>query len=374
MPLPIPKDRMVRKEPQDNGFNMEKPMSHVALKRHHQSLPKASPIIPENEPSHDKPINDDELPYDSSLDFGNGDALDLNDDTYEDPSPSLRKTTPHDDDEEFPVAHRSEFNETNPMHDDAGSDTAADDEGNDDHLEEPRPKEKDDDEDEVEEPNEQEPDAENDKKHDMKSWLNGLIGKVRNEIGVDDEGDNTGGELVPSSPVHDTQETPTLPKKTTPKPSSIISIMGYPLRIIMGMLRGASKLMRIMLSLSGILVALVMVWLVCNIIPAVSNSSTDFGNDEGSVSVGNVSYNDGKVSFTAKNNSDMIAHAFSSATVEAWKPDASNIKSILMPIRVMSCTPSISGDIMPGESQEITLQCHGDEGIWMRPIVRVTTG
>ena len=76
----------------------------------------------------------------------------------------------------------------------------------------------------------------------------------------------------------------------------------------------------------------------------------------------------------AKNNSNMIAHAFSSATVEAWKPDVSNIKSILMPIRVMSCTPSISGDIMPGESQEITLQCHGDEGIWMRPIVRVTTG
>lgn len=384
MPLPIPKDRMVKKEPQDNGFNMEKPMSHVALKRHHQSLPKASPIIPENEPSNDKPINGDELPYDSSLDFGDGDALNLNDDTYEDPSPSLRKTTPHDDDEEFPVAHRSEFddhddipefNETNPMHDDAESDTAyADDEENDDHLEEPRPKEKDNDENEVEEPNEQEPDTESGKKHDMKSWLNSLMNKVKNEIGVDDEGDKTGEELVPSSPVHDKSETPTLPKKKTPKSSSIISIIGYPLRVIMSMLRGASKLMRIILSLSGILMMLVMVWLVCNIIPAVSNSSTDFSNDEGSVSVENVSYNDGKVSFTAKNNSDMIAHAFSSATVKAWKPDVSNIKTILMPIRVMSCTPSISGDIMPGKSQEITLQCNGNEGIWMRPIVKVTTG
>ena len=349
---------------------------HVELHRSHTNAVPESHIEPQIQPNQ----NNSDLPYDTVLDFGDGDALNLNDSTYEDPSPSSRTTASHDDDDEdFPVAHREKDFESAPdpidsriTKDMPSSDyiTNPDIDDESDNEEDETPNNESDNGTEEEPLPESEPtkDEESNKPKNkpQKSWLQGIKDKIKNEIGVPDENEEPeqqGQKAIPQ-----------LPSAEKPKPHTngkgLSNILLTPVHMVMSAIRGLSKILRIILSLSGLVFLIVVAWLIFNIIPAVSNTSTQYTHDEGNASVSSLSYANNKVSFSVDNKSDMIAHISASASVKAWKPSLSHISSIISPIDVMSCQPQ-SADIMPKESKTMTLQCNGESGIWMRPIVKV---
>jgi competence protein ComGC len=353
---------------------------HVTLHKSHTNAVPESHVEPQIQPNQ----NNSDLPYDTVLDFGDGDALNLNDSTYEDPSPSSRTTASHDDDDEdFPVAHRDNDFESDPdtidsriAKDMPSSDYITDPDMNDesDNKEDEEPSD-DSDEDTEEEPLPESEPAEDEESNGSKdkpqqSWLQGIKDKIKNEIGVPDENEEPDQQ--------ETKTIPQLPSAEKPQPHTnghtnakgLSNIVLTPVHMVMSTIRGLSKILRIILSLSGLVVLIVIAWLIFNIIPAVSNTSAQYTHDEGNASVSSLSYANNKVSFSVDNESDMIAHISASASVKAWKPSISHISSIINPVDVMSCQPQ-SVDLMPKESKNMILQCNGESGIWMRPIVKV---
>lgn len=348
---------------------------HVALHRSHTNAVPESHIEQRIQPNQ----NNSDLPYDTVLDFGDGDALNLNDNTYEDPSPSSRTIDNHEDDEDFPVAHREDDfdDDSDPIDSriavdmpssDYITDPDIDDESDNEEDEEPSDESDEDTEEEpLPEPEPTKDEESNEPKNKpQKYWLQGIKDKIKNEIGVPDENEEP-----------DQQEPKTIPQlPSAEKPQrhtngkGLSNILLAPVHMVMSTIRGLSKILRIILSLSGLVFLIVVAWLIFNIIPAVSNTSAQYTHDEGNVSVSSLSYANNKVSFSVDNESDMIAHISATASVKAWKPSISRISSIISPIDVMSCQ-SQSADLMPEESKTITLSCSGEQGIWMRPIVKV---
>ena len=125
------------------------------------------------------------------------------------------------------------------------------------------------------------------------------------------------------------------------------------------------------MSAASMLTVFALIWLILNIPVALHKSNTDFDNDEGTLTAESVKYDNDSITFTAVNNSDMIAHADITGSVKAWKPFKQIPVSLLAPVKVMDCT-STYVDMNPNESKEITIQCTGDTGLWMRPTVHIT--
>lgn len=231
----------------------------------------------------------------------------------------------------------------------------------------------------------------------LKSKANDFIAKVKSEIGApddetdedndkpDDEDANRKDETEENrdssdKSADDENDNPDDKNNDEDKPSvdnngsivdKIISILTFPFRLFLWLLRTASSMIRILLSLGSLFTVLLLLWSLFNIPAAFNKSIPSFDSDEGTLTAENVAYNDGMLTFSAKNTSDMIAHAGITGEVKAWKPFHNLPASILAPVKVQSCE-SVYVDINPGDSKEITLKCSGDTGVWMRPQVHIT--
>lgn len=257
----------------------------------------------------------------------------------------------------------------------------------------------------------QEPEDDKDKKPNplssfmnvFKSKANDFISKAKNEIGdsqSDDENENEEDDEAKNDengendtendePVenndkkdsgHGKDEQEDDGKKNADKPSvnknngiisMIISIITLPFRMLLFLFNTATQLIRIALSIMSALIVFIIIWLICNIPAAMSQSVPSFDTDEGTLTAKEVSYENNMITFKAENSSDMIAHAGITADVKAWKPFKKLPVSIFAPVQVQSCE-STYVDINPGESKEITLKCTGENGLWMRPQVHLT--
>lgn len=149
------------------------------------------------------------------------------------------------------------------------------------------------------------------------------------------------------------------------------NMLALPFKALMSALHAATALMRMVISLCSLLSVLALAWLVFNVPVALHAASSDFPNDEGTLAAESVRYDSGKLSFTAVNKSDMIAHADIEGSVKAWKPFANLPSSLVAPVKVMDCTTEYV-DMDPHESKQMTLSCDGGSGFWMRPSVRIT--
>ena len=216
----------------------------------------------------------------------------------------------------------------------------------------------------------------------FKAMLADFKKKIKNEIGdnnddnddtdTDDSNeDNKKDEQKPDENDDDQKpdDKPTIDNKSPL--TLILSIITLPFKALMFTLRTASKIMRIAMSAVSMLTVLALIWLILNIPVALHTSSADFDNDEGTLTAESVKYDNGSITFTAINNSDMIAHADITGSVKAWKPFKRIPVSLFAPVKVMDCTTSYV-DMNPNESKEITIQCTGDTGLWMRPTVHIT--
>lgn len=218
----------------------------------------------------------------------------------------------------------------------------------------------------------------------FKAMLADFKKKIKNEIG-DNNDDNADTDTDDSNEDADKKsdkqkpdendddqnpnDKPTIDKKSPL--TLIISIITLPFRILMFTLRTASKLMRIAMSAVSMLTVFALIWLILNIPASLNKSNADFDNDEGTLTAESVKYDNDSITFTAVNNSDMIAHADITGSVKAWKPFKRIPVSLFAPVKVMDCTTSYV-DMNPNESKEITIQCTGDTGLWMRPTVHIT--
>lgn len=215
----------------------------------------------------------------------------------------------------------------------------------------------------------------------FKAMLADFKKKIKNEIGdnnddnadtdTDDSNEDTDKKSDEQKPDDDQKpdDKPTIDNKS---PLTLIfSIITLPFKALMFTLRTASKLMQIIMSAVSMLTVFALIWLILNIPVALHTSSADFDNDEGTLTAESVKYDNGSITFTAVNNSDMIAHADITGSVKAWKPFKRIPVSLFAPVKVMDCTTSYV-DMNPNESKEITIQCTGDTGLWMRPTVHIT--
>lgn len=217
----------------------------------------------------------------------------------------------------------------------------------------------------------------------FKAMLADFKKKIKNEIGDnnDDTDDSTDDSNKDADKKNDKQkpdendddqkpdDKPTIDNKSPL--TLILSIITLPFKALMFTLRTASKIMRIAMSAVSMLTVFALIWLILNIPVALHTSSADFDNDEGTLTAESVKYDNGSITFTAVNNSDMIAHADITGSVKAWKPFKRIPVSLFAPVKVMDCTTSYV-DMNPNESKEITIQCTGDTGLWMRPTVHIT--
>lgn len=217
----------------------------------------------------------------------------------------------------------------------------------------------------------------------FKAMLADFKKKIKNEIGdnnddnADTDTDDDSNEDIkkdeqkPDDNDNDQKpdDKPTIDNKSPL--TLILSIIALPFKALMFTLRTASKLMQIAMSAVSMLTVFALIWLILNIPVALHTSSADFDNDEGTLTAESVKYDNGSITFTAVNNSDMIAHADITGSVKAWKPFKRIPVSLFAPIKVMDCTTSYV-DMNPNESKEITIQCTGDTGLWMRPTVHIT--
>lgn len=221
----------------------------------------------------------------------------------------------------------------------------------------------------------------------FKAMLADFKKKIKNEIG-DNNDDNADTDTDDSNDTNENNndkndkqkpdendndqkpdDKPTIDKKSPL--TLILSIITLPFKALMFTLRTASKIMRIAMSAVSMLTVFALIWLILNIPVALHTSSADFDNDEGTLTAESVKYDNGSITFTAVNNSDMIAHADITGSVKAWKPFKRIPVSLFAPAKVMDCTTSYV-DMNPNESKEITIQCTGDTGLWMRPTVHIT--
>lgn len=217
----------------------------------------------------------------------------------------------------------------------------------------------------------------------FKAMLADFKKKIKNEIGDnnDDTDDSTDDSNKDADKKNDKQkpdendddqkpdDKPTIDNKSPL--TLILSIITLPFKALMFTLRTASKIMRIAMSAVSMLTVFALIWIILNIPVALHTSSADFDNDEGTLTAESVKYDNGSITFTAVNNSDMIAHADITGSVKAWKPFKRIPVSLFAPVKVMDCTTSYV-DMNPNESKEITIQCTGDTGLWMRPTVHIT--
>lgn len=215
----------------------------------------------------------------------------------------------------------------------------------------------------------------------FKAMLADFKKKIKNEIGDnnDDNADTDTDDSNEDADKKSDEQKPDDDQKPDDKPTIdnksplalILSIITLPFKALMFTLRTASKLMQIALSAVSMLTVLALIWLILNIPVALHTSSADFDNDEGTLTAESVKYDNGSITFIAVNNSDMIAHADITGSVKAWKPFKRIPVSLFAPVKVMDCTTSYV-DMNPNESKEITIQCTGDTGLWMRPTVHIT--
>lgn len=212
----------------------------------------------------------------------------------------------------------------------------------------------------------------------FKAMLADFKKKIKNEIGDSNDDTDTDDSNEDADKKNDEQK-PDDDQKPDDKPTIdnksplalILSIITLPFKALMFTLRTASKLMQIIMSAVSMLTVFALIWLILNIPVALHTSSADFDNDEGTLTAESVKYDNGSITFTAVNNSDMIAHADITGSVKAWKPFKRIPVSLFAPVKVMDCTTSYV-DMNPNESKEITIQCTGDTGLWMRPTVHIT--
>lgn len=215
----------------------------------------------------------------------------------------------------------------------------------------------------------------------FKAMLADFKKKIKNEIGDnnDDNADTDTDDSNEDADKKSDEQKPDDDQKPDDKPTIdnksplalILSIITLPFKALMFTLRTASKLMQIIMSAASMLTVFALIWLILNIPVALHTSSADFDNDEGTLTAESVKYDNGSITFTAVNNSDMIAHADITGSVKAWKPFKRIPVSLFAPVKVMDCTTSYV-DMNPNESKEITIQCTGDTGLWMRPTVHIT--
>jgi hypothetical protein len=231
---------------------------------------------------------------------------------------------------------------------DADSEELVDDDNN-----EPAPSEQSDDE-----------SQESTDKPSFKDKFRKFMDGVKSEIGdpnADDDGH--GQDLVPSNEAPHNHHGD-IANKTAG------TLAKTPLRAGKALLSGASRTIRLVLSLSSILVVLVLAWLAFNLPAALNHTkSNDTENDEGSVKVSMVSYDAStqKSSITMKNDSELIGHVSGYVGLYAYTPSLSHLTSILVPQKTGSCNIP-STDINPGKDVTLTLDCQGgDSGFWIRP-------
>jgi hypothetical protein len=223
--------------------------------------------------------------------------------------------------------------------------------------------------DDEEDPKQPDDNSEEDKKS-LKDKAKDFLAALKSEIGdpedddKHDDNDDKHQDLVPSQQPH-----------ASGKPGngvkSIKDILLFPFHFIMGVLSGASKALKIVLSLSGIFGVLLVIWLICNVAVAFMHvKSNDVLNDEGSVSISHVSYSNHSSTVQFSNESDMIAHVGGTAHVYTYAPSLGNLKSLVAPIETASCSiPSF--DLDPKENKTVVSTCTGAvNGFW--PRIKVT--
>lgn len=227
---------------------------------------------------------------------------------------------------------------------------------------------------------------------DLKSLLASFMAKIRSEIG--DNAKNDDDDQDDADEQQDENYDPDDNKKNNgknpddennddekkDKPSVdkshgvlnlVISGLMLPFRLILFAFNTATTLIRIAMSAISVLMVFIIIWLIMNIPSALKNTQPSFDTDEGTLTAENIDYNDGKLTFNAVNDSDMIAHAGITAEVKTWKPFAKLPASLFTPESSGSCS-STYVDMNPNDSKQITLECKDVTGFWERPVIHMT--
>lgn len=225
----------------------------------------------------------------------------------------------------------------------------------------------------------------NNKSNGFSGKLGNIFARMKSEIGGDNNDENTPdinsekeNDNLPANiePEEDNKNNNAIDKslpsgnsKQSPLASIIKLIMGIltiPFKILKAIFITGSIIIRVVFSLSSLIVLYVIVWLCFNVPLAVNTNIMSFDEDEGTLSAQNISYKNNSIILTAANNSDMISHANVSGKVYGWKPFSNIPSSLIISDTVQTCS-AVDIDLNPGESKQITLSCSGTSGIWMRP-------
>lgn len=227
---------------------------------------------------------------------------------------------------------------------------------------------------------------------DLKSLFASFMAKIRSEIG--DNAKNDDDDQDDADEQQDENDNPNDNKKNDGKnpddennddekkdkpsvdkshgiPNLIISVLMLPFRLILFAFNTATTLIRIAMSAISVLMVFIIIWLIMNVPSALNNTQPSFDTDEGTLTAENIDYNDGKLTFNAVNDSDMIAHAGITAEVKTWKPFAKLPASLFAPESSGSCS-STYVDMNPNDSKQITLECKDVTGFWERPVIHIT--
>lgn len=222
---------------------------------------------------------------------------------------------------------------------------------------------------------------------DLKSLFASFMAKIRSEIGdnAKNDDDDQDDEDEQQDENHNTDDNkkndgknPDDEKKDKPSvdkshgiPNLIISVLMLPFRLILFAFNTATTIIRIAMSAISVLMVFIIIWLIMNVPSALNNTQPSFDTDEGTLTAENIDYNDGKLTFNAVNDSDMIAHAGITAEVKTWKPFAKLPASLFAPESSGSCS-STYVDMNPNDSKQITLECKDVTGFWERPVIHIT--
>lgn len=227
---------------------------------------------------------------------------------------------------------------------------------------------------------------------DLKSLFASFMAKIRSEIGdnaknddddhddadeqqdenynPDDNKKNDGKNPDDENNDDEKKDKPSV-DKSHGIPNLIISVLMLPFRLILFAFNTATTIIRIAMSAISVLMVFIIIWLIMNVPSALNNTQPSFDTDEGTLTAENIDYNDGKLTFNAVNDSDMIAHAGITAEVKTWKPFAKLPASLFAPESSGSCS-STYVDMNPNDSKQITLECKDVTGFWERPVIHIT--